>query len=343
MSVSKLKEADLLQKLPYKQITDDGLILLLNCDLARCYEITLPELFSLSTEQITAFHAGWVKAINGLPNHWTVVQQDWFTYKSHHEAIQPGDSALEQANKKLFNGRQYPKHRCFMYLTRHASPKQIKILQSSFLRTRLIDKESNSFKAIETFNNICERFGDDLMVTERMQVLPVGGDELRGKGDQRGLIEQYLTLDTHPDHCKHIDIDATETNDIVVGDRYMKMLAIQDMDEFASEVSPHAKFKPFSTERADFYVSMMASVGMLLECDHIYTQYIRTMDSQREQDRLEKVKNQMTAFAKYSRKNDLLADKIDSYLNEFINGGTDRRMVTAHANLLLWDDDKQRL
>lgn len=343
MSVTTLKENDLLKKLPYKQITDDGLILLLNCDLARCYEVILPEIFSLSTDQITAVHQGWVKAINGLPNHWTVVQQDWFTYHSHHEEVQPSDSALEQANKKFFNGRQFPLHRCYLYLTRHASAKQVKILESSFLRTNLVDKESNSFKAIEEFNSSCERFADDLRMTERMAVHPIDGDALRGVGEKRGLIEQYLTLDTHPDHCKHIDIDASEPNNIVVGDRYMKMFAIQDMDEFANEVSPYKKFSAFSTERADFNVGAMATLGMLLESDHICTQYIRTMDSKQEQVRLEKIQNQMTAFAKYSRKNDLLAQKIGSYLNEYVEGGTERRIVTAHANILLWDDDKLRL
>jgi hypothetical protein len=47
-------------------------------DLTVAYEVTLPELFTLSNDEYMAFHQTWVKAIKLLPKHSIFHKQDWF-------------------------------------------------------------------------------------------------------------------------------------------------------------------------------------------------------------------------------------------------------------------------
>ena len=47
-------------------------------DITIGFEISLPEIFTLSNEDYESFHQSWVKAIKILPKHSIFHKQDWF-------------------------------------------------------------------------------------------------------------------------------------------------------------------------------------------------------------------------------------------------------------------------
>ncbi len=47
-------------------------------DITIGFQVELPEIFTLSTQDFEAFHQAWVKAIKVLPVHSILHKQDWF-------------------------------------------------------------------------------------------------------------------------------------------------------------------------------------------------------------------------------------------------------------------------
>src|SRR5688500_11165044 len=75
-------------------------------DITLCYELQLPELFTLSDAEYEAFHQTWVKALKVLPVGTVLHKQDWFTESSY----QPDDKLVEKgflanASERFFNER----------------------------------------------------------------------------------------------------------------------------------------------------------------------------------------------------------------------------------------------
>ena len=48
-------------------------------DVTLAYEVTLPELFTMSDQDYEAMHQVWIKAIKMLSHHTVFHKQDWFT------------------------------------------------------------------------------------------------------------------------------------------------------------------------------------------------------------------------------------------------------------------------
>src|ERR1700710_1855380 len=93
-------------------------------DLTIAYEVTLPELFTLSNEEYLAFHQTWVKAIKLLPKHSIFHKQDWFVEDSY-KAVFGDQTFLGHASERFFNERPYLSHRCYIMLTKRANYKPI--------------------------------------------------------------------------------------------------------------------------------------------------------------------------------------------------------------------------
>ena len=56
-------------------------------DVTLAYEVTLPEIFTLSDQEYEAFHQTLVKAVKVLPPHTIFHKQDWFVAQKHQQLI----------------------------------------------------------------------------------------------------------------------------------------------------------------------------------------------------------------------------------------------------------------
>src|SRR4051812_42231206 len=93
-------------------------ILSMQGDITIAYEISLPEIFTLSDRDYEAYHQAWVKAIKVLPQYTIFHKQDWFTegaYKADFE--KSANSFLSRSSERFFNERPCLDHRCLIFLT----------------------------------------------------------------------------------------------------------------------------------------------------------------------------------------------------------------------------------
>jgi len=79
----------------------------------------------------------------------------------------------------------------------------------------------------------------------------------------------------------------------------------------------------------------------LLDCNHIYNQFIFIGDTQTTLKRFESKRLRLQSLAAYSRENAIARDAVNEFLNECIT--EQRTPVKAHFNLLVWGDQPEYL
>jgi hypothetical protein len=98
-------------------------------DVTLAYEVSLPEIFTLSDQEYEAFHQTLVKAVKVLPPYTIFHKQDWFITQNHKGDFEEKDlsagalakeelSFLSGSSERFFNERPFLNHKCYIMLTR---------------------------------------------------------------------------------------------------------------------------------------------------------------------------------------------------------------------------------
>ena len=122
-------------------------------DVTIAYEVTLPELFTLSDQEYEAFHQALIKAINILPRYTVFHKQDWFTETKYSADFTKDDkSFLTRSSERFFNERPYLDHQCYIMLTKKpANRKTGSSLFSNLLRRSIVPEETLSHNCYKIF------------------------------------------------------------------------------------------------------------------------------------------------------------------------------------------------
>src|SRR5699024_7372208 len=128
-------------------------------------------------------------------------------------------------------------------------------------------------------------------------------EDIVGTNKKQGLLEQYLTLSKEIDTpMQDIAIDAEEVR---VGNQRLCLHTLSDTDDLPGTVSGDTRYEKLSTDRSDCRLSFAAPVGLLLNCNHIYNQYLFLDNSEENLSKFEKSARNMHSLARYSRANQI--------------------------------------
>lgn len=124
-------------------------------------------------------------------------------------------------------------------------------------------------------------------------------NEITGTEKQSGLLEQYLTLsrDVNPS-LQDLNLGAEEMR---VGNNRISLHTLSDTDDLPGTVSSHSRYEKLSTDRSDCLLSFASPVGLLLNCNHIYNQYLFIDNSAENLAKFEKSARNMHSLARYSK------------------------------------------
>ena len=334
-----LKATTLESKLPLLAV-EHGCIISKDADITVCYEVTLPELFTVTSQEYEAMHAAWCKAIKVLPRFTVAHKQDWFVSENYKPELQKDDlSFLDRSFERHFNERPYLAHRCYLYLTK--TTKERMRQQSNFstlCRGRITPKELNH-EMIVGFMEAVGQFERIINDTGYISLRRMGDDEIVGTDSTSGIIERYLSLSTGDVTClEDIDLSPKEMR---VGDMMLCLHTLSDTDDLPGKVSTDNRYERLSTDRSDCRLSFASPVGLLLPCNHIYNQYVFIDDHDENLARFEKTARNMNSLSRYSRSNAINKEWIDRYLNEAHSYGL--TSVRCHCNIMAWSDDAEEL
>lgn len=114
-------------------------------------------------------------------------------------------------------------------------------------------------------------------------------------------MEKYFSLSqTDTTTLKDISMGSDEMK---IGNNILCLHTLSDAEDMPGKVGTDTRYEKLSTDRSDFRLSFASPVGVLLSCNHIYSQYIFIDYHTENLKQFEKMARNMHSLSKYSRVN----------------------------------------
>ena len=334
-----LKAETLERKFPLLAV-ENGCIVSKDTDLTVPFEVELPELYTVTAAEYEDIHSSWVKAVKVLPDFSVVCKQDWFTKETYRADFKDGgQSFLSKSYERHFNERPYLNHKCYLYLTKTTRERSRQrsdfntLCRGSLLPKEMVDKDTAGrfLEAVEQFERIMNDSG-------HVSLRRLEADEITGTEGRPGLVEKYFSLSLEDETAVLQDI-CLKPGGMRIGDKRLCVHTLSDTGDLPGRVSTDMRYERMSTDRSDCRLSFAAPVGLLLPCNHIYSQYVFIDDAQEILRGMEKTSRNMLSLSKYSRSNAVNREWTEMYLDEAHAGGV--LPVRCHCNVMAWTEDRE--
>ena len=332
---SVLKTATLESKFPLLSV-EQGCIISKDADITVAFQVELPELFTVTSEEYEAIHSVWNKAIKVLPDYSIVHKQDWYI-KENYQPEQPKEdsSFLSSSFERHFNERPYLSHTCYLFLTK--TTKERSKQQSTFsslARGALVPKEIKNKETVLRFVEAVNQFEQIINDSDFVRLTRLTTEQITGTEKEPGIVEKYFSLSQK--QTTSLQDITLNPGEMKIGDNSLVLHTLSDLDDLPVKVSTESRYEKLSTDRSSCLLSFASPVGLLLSCNHIYNQYIFIDDHSANLARFEKMARNMYSLSRYSRANQINKQWLDEYLNEAHSKGL--VSVRAHFNVLAWSD-----
>lgn len=310
-------------------------------DVTVAFEVTLPELFTMSDQEYEALHQALIKAIKILPKHTVFHKQDWFTEAKYRSDFSKEDTSfLTRSSERFFNERPYLDHQCYIMLTKKPLGRKLgSSLFSNLLRRSIVPEETLKPQLMQEFLDSVGQFQKILEDSGFVKLKRLTDGELSGHQKYCGLVERYLNL--QPNEQNYLLGDISFEEGINIGNNFCQLFTLADAADLPGYCGSRINYDKYSTDKTKFSVGFASPLGQLLSCNHIYNQYIFIEDAQKTIQRLENKRLRLQSLSAYSRENAISRDSTNDFLNEAIS--QQRLPVKAHFNVLIWTDEKEKL
>jgi conjugation system TraG family ATPase len=192
---SVLKTATLESNFPLLSV-DQGCIISKDADITVAFQVTLPELFTVTSEEYEAMYSVWNKAIKVLPDYSIVHKQDWYIKEKYQPEQQEQDlSFLSSSFERHFNERPYLSHTCYLFLTK--TTKERSRQQSTFnslARGFLLPKEIKNKESVLRFVEAVNQFEQIINDSDFVRISRLTAEQITGTDKEPGIVEKYFSL-----------------------------------------------------------------------------------------------------------------------------------------------------
>ncbi|MCT2561795.1 TraG family conjugative transposon ATPase [Chryseobacterium herbae] len=334
------KASTLESKFPLLAV-EENCIISKEADITACFRVHLPELFTVAAPEYEAIHSAWHKAVKTLPDYTVIHKQDWYIKENYAPDInKEGLSFLAKSYQQHFNERPFLNHYCYVFITK--TSKERMRMQSNFsslCKGVLVPKEIRDKEAVSRFMESVSQFERIVNDSGLVKLERLSEEDIIGSEGKQGLLEQYFTLSRQAGTAlQDIALGAEEMR---IGNNRLCLHTLSDTDDLPGSVSTDLRYEKLSTDRSDCRLSFAAPVGLLLNCNHIYNQYLFLDNSEDNLKKFEKSARNMHSLGRYSRSNQINKEWIEKYLNEAHSFGLSS--IRAHFNVMAWSDDAHEL
>lgn len=317
------------------QGVENGYVISNKCDVSAIFSVELPEIFTLSKEDYLNLHSTWVRAIKVLPQNTIFHKQDYFIKEKYIPQNLESDSYLAKTYKAHFYERPFLDHRCFIIITQKAKNRsKTNYGTSSLFYKNLVSDNTIKRSEKEIFDDSLQQMEEIMNNSGFLKLKRLTSDEICGDEKTIGLLEQYLFLQSPKSEPILDDIILNEG--LKIGDKKPQIYTLADLEDFPEIVGPRITYDEYSTDKNKFSIGFASNLGLLLDCNHVFNQYIIIDDESKIIKDLEKKVNNLHSFSKGSRYNSITRDKVNEFLNEYT--AEHRKPIRAHFNLICWND-----
>lgn len=310
-----LRATTLESKFPLLSV-EHNCIISKDADITVAYLIDLPELYTVTSIEYEAMHSAWLKACKVLPNYSIVNKQDWFIQETYEpENNKEHMSFLSKSFERHFNERPYLNHTCYLFLTKTTKERsRQESLFNTLSRGFIVPKEMQDKETAIKFLESCDQFERIINDSGFIKIRKLTEDEIIGNDKSSGIIEKYFTLTQN--NVTALEDITMKPGEMKIGDKFLCLHTLSDLDDLPGNISTDIRYEKLSTDRSDCRLSFASPVGVLLNCNHIYNQFIFIDDHNGNLKRFEKQARNMHSLSRYSRSNQINKEWIDEYLNE---------------------------
>lgn len=332
-----LKAETLERKFPLLAV-EHGCIVSKDADLTVAFEVLLPEIYTVTGDEYEAIHSAWVKAIRVLPDYSVVCKQDWFVEETYRPDFdRDGQSFLAKSYERHFNERPYLGHRCYLYLTKTTRERSRRRSDFSTLcRGHILPREIADRDTAARFLEAVEQFERIMNDSGKVSLRRMPPEEITGTSERPGLVERYFSLSAD-DRSAVLEDICLEPGRMRIGDKQLCLHTLSAADDLPGRVETDMRYGRLSTDRSDCRLSFAAPVGLLLSCNHIYSQYVFIDDAREILQDMEKSSRNLLSLSRYSRSNAVNREWVEMYLDEAHTQGL--LPVRCHCNVLAWAED----
>ncbi|MFD2164513.1 TraG family conjugative transposon ATPase [Paradesertivirga mongoliensis] len=330
---------------PVYKVESDSIISMFG-DITFGYELTLPEIFTLSISEYESFHQAWIKAIKVLPKHSIFHKQDWYLedqYKadfiSNYKSSNALSGFLSGASERFFNERPFLKHRCYLFLSK--KPEGRRTANSAFsnlFRRSIVPPQILKESFIGDFKDKANQFARILIDSGFIKMTRLAADELAGTTGKPGILERYCYLLNDSEQATIRDISLKD--EIKIGTQSCQLFSLSEVETLPSLCGSRINFDKYSTDKTKCSIGFASPLGGLLNCNHIFNQYIFIDDATQTLKQLEAKRLRLQSLSAYSRENAIGRDATHDFLNEAIS--QQRLPIKAHFNILAWTDKSEQ-
>jgi len=325
--------------LPVYKVENDC-ILSRQGDITIAYKLELPDIFTLSGQEYEALHHAWLKAIKVLPRHSIVHKQDIFTKAVYQGRKGQDQSFLAAASEAFFEGRPYLEHTCYILLTKQpGNRKAASSGYSGLMRKSPVPAQTLNPQLYQDFMEKAGSFERILTDSGFVSLQRLTDDELAGTKSKAGIIEQYSFLQRENERPVIKDVHLKD--EIRIGDNHCQLFTLSDVEDLPSLCGSRVNYDKYSTDKTKFSIGFASPLGLLLDCNHIYNQFIFIGDAQKTLKGLEKKRLRLQSLSAYSRENAIARDATSDFLNEAIS--EQRLPVKAHFNIMTWTSNPKEI
>lgn len=301
-----------------------------NGDIAVVYTLDLPEIFTMGASDYNAFHTAFLKMFHLLPENVVVHKQDVFLYRRYdaYGHIR-GDAYLQNTLKAHFDGRTYLHQQSYLSIIKpRGSLLKKTITNFSYVAKSDLSKE---VKQVRDFHEDCTKSIAVLNASDIVRANVPSSEELVS------YMEKYFN---GFQENKIVDIDFR--NGLTLGGNQFAIYALNDEEsQKDGDIEVCYADNKRSSERSRFYRSYTFPLGLDLNCEHIYNQYI-FYDSQSELKKLlERRVKKLKAASRFSKQNLLQGERVNNFLHSLEEENL--RCCRVHTNLAVWSSRSEQL
>jgi len=303
-----------------------------NGNVILCYEVKLPEIYSLSEKDFSDIHGAWFQALKSLPIGTVVHKQDVYLKKEYTSDELPDHTFLEKATHDHFKGREYMEHRCYLFfiLTKNKALNNSKYVNPFKKVSKSMVREMDD--VVKSFISAVRDSISFINNSRKIQINSVLSKEI-----------EQLTQAYFNGFNEGFDTDILlEKQHIQMGENYFDALAINSELCFGESVQSSKTNERFTSDDFVFHQGFIDGIGLNLKENHLVNQILYLDDKHKWRKLLDKKVEELQKSSNFGSQNKVVLEKIQHILTQ-INADDNARIIRGHLNVIFWDQQKQNL
>jgi conjugal transfer ATP-binding protein TraC len=301
-------------------------------DKILCYELSLPEAYSMSEKDFDKQFTIWYKAFKNHNPGTIVLKSDYYQKEKYDSNCLPDQTFLQKETKKHFNSRPWIRHKSYLFFIYTRTGK---IMKNPNIRNpfrRLPDTKevlAQSRATTGQFDTEVRRSIEFINGTGRIHAKPLKPQEIKRLSSTyfNGLYADRIT-----DTTKHKD-------SYKIGNKRVGAFVVNNINQLPEHISNCQEDTRMSSGDYTFHRGFADHLGLDIHCDHIYNQILFFDDHHRIKSEIKRKREQLFGARGFSSDNKVGAEALTGYLEE-IADDEKIRFIRAHFNVLFFAESE---